>query len=188
MDLLESPRQTRQARRRTSSIGNRSDDSIRRVSMVGSSLRRVSTTSYMMQAGAKKNRAVQDDAGSADMRRKNVRMENTYRMEPTVDFPAIKVRQIVKDALVTLDSHSYEPNDSALLAKLMSKRILDEVKQLNVERYKLVCLVSIGSKNRQGMRIASRCLWNTEYDTCISETMDKHTFYAIATVYGLYFE
>lgn len=128
-----------------------------------------------------------EEVTSSDPRRRQ-RHENTFRMEPKSVFPVVKVRKIVKDVLSTLNTHKYDPKISSTQSKLLSQRILDEVRLLNIERYKLVCFVSIGTKARQGLRMTSRCLWNSEHDTYVSETLEKHAFFAVATLYACYFE
>lgn len=190
----ETPRSTGHSvnRGRTSSFSSRSDESVKKVSIGATSLatRRISVASHhssYMQTSLKKIRMA-EEAASSDARRKNVKYENTYRLEPKMKFPIIKVRKIVKDVLSTLNGHTYDPKESSFVSKLLSKRILDEVRLLNIDRYKIVCLMSIGSKSRQGLRIASRCLWNTEHDTFVTETLDTQSFYAIATVYAMYHE
>ena len=117
------------------------------------------------------------------------KMENTYRLEPKSRFPEGKVRQIMTATLASsLVSHSYDPEHSPFQAKLLSGRLTDQVKQLKIERYKLVCLVTIGSKSRQGLKLASRCLWDPEHDTFVSVTHEGPGFFAVATLYGVYFE
>lgn len=73
-------------------------------------------------------------------------------------------------------------------AKLLTTRILESVKQLNIERYKFVCLVTIGTKGSQDLRIASRCLWDDQFDTFVSVCFERQGFFAVGTVYGVYFE
>jgi len=114
--------------------------------------------------------------------------ENTYRMEPKIRFPEGKVRAVIKEALETLASHTYSANHSPFVAKLLSARVLENVKQLNIERYKVVCVVTIGSKERQGLRIASRCLWNDQFDTYVTACFEEDHFFAVGTVYGVYYE
>lgn len=114
--------------------------------------------------------------------------ENTYRLEPKIRFPEGKVRTVIKEALDTLESHAYSANHTPFLVKLLSARILENVKHLNIERYKVVCLVTIGSKESQGLRIASRCLWNDQFDTFVSVSFEGETFFAVGTVYGIYYE
>lgn len=117
-----------------------------------------------------------------------VRFENTYRMEPKAHFPEGKVRSVIKEALDTLVSHNYSPTHSPFVAKLLSSRILENVKQLNVGRYKVVCLVTIGSKKSQDLRVASRCLWDSQFDTFVSVCFESEQFFAVGTVYGVYYE
>ena len=37
-------------------------------------------------------------------------------------------------------------------------------------RYKLVCQATVGESNGQSMRVASRCLWDKDFDTCAETT------------------
>ena len=95
---------------------------------------------------------------------------------------------MLNEVLEKLESHTYSPTHSPFLAKLLSTRVLENVKRLNIERYKIVCLVTIGSKASQGLRIASRCLWNDQFDTVVSASFETKDFFAVGTVYGIYYE
>ena len=122
--------------------------------------------------------------------RKNT-FESTYRLEPKTRFPEIKVKAVLNEVLEKLESHTYSSTHSPFLAKLLSTRVLENVKRLNIERYKIVtivCLVTIGSKASQGLRIASRCLWNDQLDTVVSASFETKDFFAVGTVYGIYYE
>ena len=119
--------------------------------------------------------------------RKNT-FENTYRREPKTRFPEIKVKAVLNEVLEKLESHTYSPTHSPFLAKLLTTTVLENVKRLNIERYKIVCLVTIGSKASQGLRIASRCLWNDQFDTVVSASFETKDFFAVGTVYGIYYE
>jgi len=62
------------------------------------------------------------------------------------------------------------------------------VKELQVPRYKVITLITIGSANDQGMTVGSRCLWDAGLDTFSSfEYRNKHLC-AVGTVYGIYAE
>ena len=114
--------------------------------------------------------------------------ENTYRLEPKIRFPEGKVRVVIQEALDTLDSHTYSAHHTPFLVKLLTARILENVKQLNIERYKIVCMITLGTKESQGVRVASRCLWNSHFDTCVSACFEREKFFAVGTVYGIYYE
>ena len=116
-------------------------------------------------------------------------IQNTYRTEPKRKFPEGEVREIIKNSLEgMLSEQTYSAKECGFLTKLLSSRIIEQVKSLNIERYKLVCLVNVGSKHNQGLMVASRCLWNAEYDTHVTAIAENGTLFAVATVYAVYFE
>ena len=154
------------------------DGASRNISVPGA--RRISGASYFSSWKKPAETTVKDD--------KKRCFENTYRMEPKIRFPEGKVRAVIKEALETLASHTYSAYHSPFVAKLLSARVLENVKQLNIERYKVVCLVTIGSKERQGLRIASRCLRNDQFDTYVTACFEEEHFFAVGTVYGVYYE
>ncbi|KAL9951871.1 hypothetical protein ACROYT_G044610 [Oculina patagonica] len=173
--------QGRQRRVSVDSVSERKysqEGTSRKISVPGA--RRISGASYFSNWKKPAETCVKDD--------KKRCFENTYRLEPKIRFPEGKVRAVIKEALDTLVSHTYSANHSPFVAKLLSARVLENVKQLNIERYKVVCLVTIGSKERQGLRIASRCLWNDQFDTFVSVCFEGEHFFAVGTVYGVYFE
>jgi len=55
-------------------------------------------------------------------------------------------------------------------------------------RYKLVTTVTIGQIADQGVRVASRCLMDQETDQAASGSFTNETLFAVATVYGFYYE
>ena len=54
----------------------------------------------------------------------------------------------------------------------IAAEILEKVKADSGEmpRYKLVCQATVGESNGQSMRLASRCLWDKDFDTCAETT------------------
>ena len=54
----------------------------------------------------------------------------------------------------------------------IAAEILEKVKAASGEmpRYKLVCQATVGESNGQSMRVASRCLWDKDFDTCAETT------------------
>ncbi len=73
----------------------------------------------------------------------------------------------------------------------LSKAIADKIKarcrdELNLPRYKLVIQVTIGQRKDQGVRITSRCLWDTSTDQYASASFQNEFVWASALVFGLY--
>ena len=59
-------------------------------------------------------------------------------------------------------------------AKTMAENIVDQIKMavkgLNIPNYKIVCQSVIGEISGQGVRVASKCLWDDENDNFASYT------------------
>ena len=89
-----------------------------------------------------------------------------------------------------MKSETYDPNASAQMTKTLSQIIKDAVKDLNYDRYKIVCVVTIGEllNGDVGIMQASRCVWDTNWDTFASGVYKNKTLYGVATVYAVYQE
>ena len=118
-----------------------------------------------------------------------VAMENTFKMTPDRKFPEGDVRSILKEILTErLTAAKYDADQCRQLSKSISDTVKTRVKELNIHRYKIICLVHIGQLGNQAMRIGSRCLWDTSHDTFASFEFKNSSLFASATVYGVYFE
>ena len=59
---------------------------------------------------------------------------------------------------------------------------------LNFPRYKIIVQAMVGQQKQQGVRVVSRCLWDTDTDSCSSYTYNSDTLWATVMVFGLYVE
>lgn len=118
-----------------------------------------------------------------------VKFENTYQLEPAKRFPYPTVRSIIKESMENLLSEEqYRPEFCRDMSKTLSDTIKARVKSLMIPRYKIICLVQIGELKSQGMRVGSRCLWDENNDTFSSHEFRNKSIYAVASVYGVYYE
>ncbi|GMI01391.1 hypothetical protein TrLO_g1148 [Triparma laevis f. longispina] len=79
--------------------------------------------------------------------------------------------------------------DFEVLSKLIADKIRQKVKEtLNVHRYKLIVQVTLGQMKDQGVRITSRCLWDTQTDNYASIDYKNEHIWGSAMVFGLYAE
>lgn len=118
-----------------------------------------------------------------------LQLENTYRMSPSKKFPEGSVKNILREVLTeNLAEVNYDPNTCRQLTKSISDNLRMRVKEMNIQRYKIICLVHIGQLGKQALRIGSRCLWDTNVDTYASFEFKNRSIFAVATVYGVYFE
>ena len=116
--------------------------------------------------------------------------ENTYRLEPRSKFLPNKVSgiisQVLRDALA---NKSYDAKKCAALSCELCDKIKAAVKQLDLPRYKIVSMVTIGQlRDEKGLRIASRCLWNPAFDSYASCSFKNSSLFAVGTVHACYFE
>lgn len=73
----------------------------------------------------------------------------------------------------------------------LSKSIADKIKEkikctLNLPRYKLMTQVTIGQSKDQGVRITSRCLWDTATDNYATASFQNQHIWASAIVFAFY--
>ncbi len=117
------------------------------------------------------------------------KMENTYQLEPENTFPCCAVQAKMFEVLERhLQGMEYDAHNSPHKAKIISEDIKSKVKAMNVGRYRIVCLVHIGCNKGQELKIVSRSLWNPNVDTFATADFKSKNLFAVATVYGVYFE
>ena len=115
---------------------------------------------------------------------------NTYNMEPEVTFKNGDVERLTEAVLIdSLQDVTYDAHTCKDMSQELAVKIMDKLKSLRMKRYKLVAVVSVGSINeRPGMQFGSRCLWNNSTDSFASVKFTNGSLFAVAMIYGLYFE
>ena len=123
-------------------------------------------------------------------RREIIVYENTFRMEPQSRFDAELVEKLISNVLSTsLEKVMYDPAHCKQLCQELATQMTERLKELHWRRYKYVALVSIGSHGQKpSMNVGSRCLWNLSTDSYATTRFTNGSIYAVAMVYGLYFE
>lgn len=118
--------------------------------------------------------------------------ENTYIMAPKDDekFLPSKVTAVIDKVMTDkLKDKTYAPDD----AKIWTLDLCNEIKQsvrteLNIPRYNVIVQVVIGEHAGQGVRIASKCLWDVNADNWASFSFRNQTLFAVGMVFGCYYE
>uniref|UniRef100_A0A8C5INL2 Tctex1 domain containing 4 n=1 Tax=Junco hyemalis TaxID=40217 RepID=A0A8C5INL2_JUNHY len=119
------------------------------------------------------------------------RLENTYRIGPDKGcrFDVERVQRVLEGTLAcALGSTVYSAQGSAPLALSLTELLHSQAKEVVPPRYKLVCHVVLGQQGQQSLLVASRGLWDPETDSFASATFSNASIFAVATVYGVYFE
>ncbi|XP_028667058.1 dynein light chain Tctex-type 4-like [Erpetoichthys calabaricus] len=109
--------------------------------------------------------------------------------KPKEKFSCAGVDELMKNYLVSrLEKVSYDPLVSTRLAQDLSDDIKRMVKKITPPRYKLVCVVTVGKKEKEAAVVASRCLWDTHADSFTSYTYENQSLFCVATIFAVYFE
>lgn len=110
-------------------------------------------------------------------------------MEPARKFKASEAEAIINEVLEKhLKDEKYDPKASRQWSLTLAQIIKDGVKELNYERYRIVCHVIVGQAAEQGLRAASRFCWDASRDTFASGSFKNKSLFGVATVYAVYLE
>ena len=118
--------------------------------------------------------------------------ENTYIMEPEhhEKFLPSKVTAIIHRVLTDrLKEKEYDANEAKIWCIDLANDIKSAVKdECNMPRYKIICQVVVGKNDGQGIRVASKCLWDNNNDNWASGHFKNQALFAIGMVFGCYYE
>eukprot|EP00756_Hemistasia_phaeocysticola_P000634 Hpha_TRINITY_DN10466_c0_g1::TRINITY_DN10466_c0_g1_i1::g.193402::m.193402 len=115
----------------------------------------------------------------------------TYLMKPREGTKFVKreVERTMEEIITErLRGREYDPQEGQQLTKELCSEIQGKVKNLGYERYKLVIQVNISENRGQGMRIASRCLWDPDQDNYAEAVFKNDSLWCCAICWGCYWE
>mmetsp|Transcript_6383 Transcript_6383/g.6600 ORF Transcript_6383/g.6600 Transcript_6383/m.6600 type:complete len:100 (+) Transcript_6383:247-546(+) len=97
------------------------------------------------------------------------------------------MKEIILAALQErLQGVQYEGEKCGEAARGLSDTIRNRLKSLGYDRYKFVVQVLIGERRDQGVRMGSRCFWDSTTDNQASETYMNDHIFCVATAYAVY--
>jgi hypothetical protein len=126
----------------------------------------------------------------------------TYILKPDKDekFYPSRVKQIIEQVISDElscaeinskwmeDWHDFD-DDFERLSKEIANKIKEKcISELHLPRYKLIVQVATGGRKNQGVRVASRCLWDTSTDQYASFSYQNEHVWISAMVFGLYID
>ena len=115
----------------------------------------------------------------------------TYRLEPREHerfYPA-KVKAIIEQVIKSkLENQEFDITKHKLWAENIVVEIKDLTKQLSIPSYKIVVQCVIGQVMGQGVRVASKCLWDEANDNYSSWTYENASLFCTGIVFGIYYE
>ena len=126
-----------------------------------------------------------------DFPHQRMNYQPTYRMEPREHerfYPA-KVRAIIEQVIKTkLENQEFDHAKHKQWAEAIVVEIKDQTKQLNIPSYKSRVQCVIGQVLGQGVRVASKCLWDEANDNFASWSYENASLFCTGIVFGIYFE
>lgn len=82
----------------------------------------------------------------------------------------------------------YNHEEAIKLNKEICDSIRDQLKEKeSCKRYKIFVHCIIGEKKGQGIKIGSKCLWDSYLDRAVSAKWENEHTYAFCIAYGFYF-
>eukprot|EP00347_Sterkiella_histriomuscorum_P005168 403357635 len=117
--------------------------------------------------------------------------ENTYRLEPREHerFYPSKVRSLIEEVVLrNLKDKEYDHATAKSMAESIADQIKMQVKALNIPSYKIIVQTVIGEITGQGVRVASKCLWDDSNDNFASFTYQNNSLFCTGIVFGVFYE
>ena len=104
-------------------------------------------------------------------------------------FYPTKVRDCIQ-AVVSrnLEGKEYEHLEAKRQAETIVNEIRAALKTFPIAQYKIIVQSVIGQVAGQGVRIASKCLWDTPNDNYSTFTYENASLFCTVMVFGIYFE
>ncbi|XP_017111259.1 dynein light chain Tctex-type protein 2B [Drosophila elegans] len=136
------------------------------------------------------NSGTTDGGEKAEKLEKPAAQPTAYSMRPAFGemFPLPTIKNIMNTVMAEkLKDKTYDKD----VARTWTSEIADEVNQQiasssRVKRYKHVVQVMLGQELGAGATYNSRCCWDCDCDTSVSEVFSNTSLFCVCTVFGTY--
>ncbi|RKO97245.1 hypothetical protein CXG81DRAFT_16153 [Caulochytrium protostelioides] len=115
--------------------------------------------------------------------------ENNYRIRPESKqkFRAVAIQHQLRQILqTTFAGQAYSPETASQQGRDLAERVKEELKRLDLPRYKFVVHVHIGERGGQGMLVNAKCLWDADTDATAHETYMNDTMFCSVSTFAVY--
>jgi hypothetical protein len=120
--------------------------------------------------------------------------KNNYeiRVKLTNKFTKEKAFNVIKyilDEKMSLMNENYNEELAQQLNREICETIRNEFKdgKYNFQKYKFIVHCIIGEKKGQGIKIGSKCIWDSNSDSVVCVNWANENIFAFCSVYGIYF-
>lgn len=126
---------------------------------------------------------------TAFSRQPTLRFQPTYRLEPKRPFKHDDCYSILQNLIeFNLQNYVYNPKTASRLCLYLSEEIKIRVKKLDFDRFKIICVVTIGQKYYQGYKSVVKFLWDAKRDGYANFVYDSTNLFCNGTIYAVYYE
>lgn len=116
--------------------------------------------------------------------------EPNFQIRPPFSkkFKPGAVKEIIHGCLnEQLGGKVYDASKVSQWSKAIADNVKSQVKTLGYDRYKIVVEVVIGEQRGEGVRMGSRCLWDSDTDNYASDVYMNDSLFCCTAVFGLYY-
>ncbi|XP_040583724.1 dynein light chain Tctex-type protein 2B [Lepeophtheirus salmonis] len=122
--------------------------------------------------------------------RKEEEEEAKFQIRPSFEnkFKPGAVKDIIHNVLIdVLNGKAYAVENVSTWTKNIADSIKHKIKLMGYERYKIIVEVVIGEQRGEGVRMGSRCLWDSETDNYASDVFINDSLFCAAAAFGIYY-
>ncbi|CAH2311596.1 Hypothetical predicted protein [Pelobates cultripes] len=151
-----------------------------------------------LDSGPKKKTFTQDNAKSQSrlgpdametIRANVIPFEMDLQPQPRRCFSAEEASKVIKSVLDNqLQESIYDATNSHQRALELAELVKRAVRELDYERYKLVCYVVLGPVSPRALYCCSRSVWSPNSDTYAEYLFQNNSLFALCIVYAGYYE
>jgi len=117
-------------------------------------------------------------------------LSNSYNIRPNFKhkFRPAAVKAIIHDVLnEELSGKQYNSEEATSWSKHISDTVKDKLKELELDRYKFIVQVVIGEQRGEGVKVACRCLWDSDTDNYAQDIFMNDTLFCVVAAYGVFY-
>lgn len=126
---------------------------------------------------------------TAFSRQPTLRFQPTYRLEPKRPFKHDDCYSVLQNLITFhMQNYVYNPKTASRQCLYLSEEIKLRVKKLDFDRYKIICVLTIGQKYHQTYKSVAKFLWDSKRDGYANFVFDSRNFFCNGTIYAIYYE
>ncbi|KAH8416106.1 hypothetical protein KR222_008344 [Zaprionus bogoriensis] len=119
-----------------------------------------------------------------------IRYLPTYRLDPKNPLNKERLEILMREVMNRNyhEEYLWHPKQSYSLAAQVSEEIKNSIKLMNFDRYRYIVIVTAGELLMQGLCSMVNFLWDADKDGYVSYAIETPKFFAVCTIYYLYYD